>query len=140
MAEQQNNGGDPIDRALRRAHGIAGSPLEKTLRLHAYKLIDTGDGTKTDANLDKFVSEQRADPFYASSFTAPPGPAKVAGIDTLHLSEPERAAIASGKVEVEARFGPRDGDGSRDGTAQRGGVGRDHRVGKSQGRLTTCTT
>ena len=101
MAEQQNNGGDPIDRALIRAHGIAGSPLEKTLRLHAYKLIDTGDGTKTDANLDKFVSEQRADPFYASSFTAPPGPAKVAGIDTLHLSEPERAAIASGKVEVE---------------------------------------
>lgn len=101
MAEQQNNGGDPIDRALIRAHGIAGSPLEKTLRLHAYKLIDTGDGTKTDANLDKFVSEQRADPFYASCFTAPP-PAKVSGVDTLHLSEEQRADIDTGKIVIEA--------------------------------------
>jgi hypothetical protein len=93
---------DPIDRALIRAHGIAGSPLEKTLRLHAYKLIDTGDGTKTDANLDEFVREQRADPFYASSFTAPPGPAKAAGIDTLALSEEQRSDIDAGKLVIEA--------------------------------------
>ena len=93
---------DPIDRALIRAHGIAGSPLEKAVRLNAYKLIDTGDGTKTDANLDKFVSEQRADPFYASCFTVPP-PAKAAGIGTLKLTEEQRAAIAAtGKVVIEA--------------------------------------
>jgi hypothetical protein len=93
---------DPIDRALIRAHGIAGSPLEKAIRLNAYKLIDTGDGTKTDSNLDNFVIEQRADPFYASSFTAPPGPAKVAGIDTLKVTEEQRAAIAAtGKVVIE---------------------------------------
>ena len=93
---------DPIDRALIRAHGIAGSPLEKAVRLNAYKLIDTGDGTKTDANLDEFVREQRADPFYASSFTAPPGPAKAAGIDTLALSEEQRSDIDAGKLVIEA--------------------------------------
>jgi hypothetical protein len=92
---------DPIDRALIRAHGIAGSPLEKAVRLNAYKLIDTGDGTKTDSNLDNFVIEQRADPFYASSFTAPPGPAKVAGID-IKITEAERSAIASGKLVPES--------------------------------------
>jgi hypothetical protein len=99
MAEQQNNGGDPIDRALIRAHGIAGSPLEKAIRLNAYKLIDTGDGTKTDANLDNFVLEQRADPFYASSFATPPAGATVTSKATVVPNEQERAAIAtSGKV------------------------------------------
>ena len=99
MAEQQNNGGDQIDRALIRAHGIAGSPLEKTLRLHAYKLIDTGDGTKTDSNLDNFVIEQRADPFYESSFTTPPVGAAVTSKATVVPTEKERAAIGiTGKV------------------------------------------
>ena len=101
MAEQQNNGGDPIDRALIRAHGIAGSPLEKTLRLHAYKLIDTGDGTKTDANLDNFVIEQRADPFYESSFTTPPAGVAVTSKATISPDEKQLSEMsASGKVPV----------------------------------------
>ena len=99
MAEQQNNGGDQIDRALIRAHGIAGSPLEKAIRHNAYKLIDTGDGTKTDANLDNFVLEQRADPFYASSFTTPPAGATVTSKATVVPSLTELTAMsASGKV------------------------------------------
>src|ERR1019366_10299355 len=99
MAEQQNNGGDQIDRALIRAHGIAGSPLEKAIRHNAYKLIDTGDGTKTDANLDNFVLEQMADPFYASSFTTPPVGAAVTSKATVVPSKTELAAIStSGKV------------------------------------------
>ena len=107
MAEQQNNGGDPIDRALIRAHGIAGSPLEKAIRLNAYKLIDTGDGTKTDANLDNFVLEQRADPFYASSFTTPPVGATVTSKATVVPNKKELAVMgASGAVPSRATVKP----------------------------------
>jgi hypothetical protein len=99
MAEQQNNGGDQIDRALIRAHGIAGSPLEKAIRLNAYKLIDTGDGTKTDANLDRFVLELRQDEFYSTSFTTPPVGATLTSKATVVPTEQERVAIGiTGKV------------------------------------------
>jgi hypothetical protein len=90
---------DPIDRALRRASGVPGSPLEKLVRANAYKLVN---GTETDdAKLDSFINEARANPFYSASFTAPPGPAKAAGIDTLALSEEQRSGIADGKIVVE---------------------------------------
>jgi hypothetical protein len=98
MAEQQNNGGDQIDRALIRAHGIAGSPLEKAIRLNAYKLIDTGDGTKTDANLDRFVLELRQDEFYSTSFTAPPVGATVTSKATVVPSLTELTAMAASGV------------------------------------------
>src|ERR1035437_1143885 len=99
MAEQQNNGGDQIDRALIRAHGIAGSPLEKAIRLNAYKLIDTGDGTKTDANLDRFVLELRQDEFYSTSFTTPPAEAVTTSKATITPDKKQLSEMgASGKL------------------------------------------
>jgi hypothetical protein len=94
---------DPISRSLKRHGGIAGSPLEKAIRHNAYKLIDTGDGSKTDSNLDNFVIEQRADPFYASSFTLPPVGAAVTSKATVVPSLTELTAMAaSGKVPSSA--------------------------------------
>jgi hypothetical protein len=90
---------DPISRALRRNNGIAGSPLEKSIRLNAYKLVN---GTETDdAKLDAFIREQRQDPFYSASFSEPPGPTKAAGIDTLRLSKEQMAAIDRGELVIE---------------------------------------
>jgi hypothetical protein len=70
------------------------------VRANAYKLVN---GTETDdAKLDSFINEARANPFYSASFTAPPGPAKAAGIDTLKLTEEQRSDIDTGKIVVEA--------------------------------------
>src|ERR1035437_7292542 len=90
---------DPIDRALRRASGVSGSPLEKLVRANSYKLIS---GTEQDdAKLDSFIREQRHDEFYSASFTAPPGPAKAAGIG-IKITEEQRRDIDAGKIVVEA--------------------------------------
>jgi hypothetical protein len=101
---------DPISRSLKRHGGIAGSPLEKAIRHNAYKLIDTGDGSKTDSNLDNFVIEQRTDPFYESSFTLPPVGATVTSKATVVPSdEKELAAMgASGAVPSRATVKPQE--------------------------------
>lgn len=94
---------DPISRVLRRHHGIAGSPLERAIRLNAYRLIDTGDGTKTDAQLDEFVLDLRKDDFYSASFTtgAPPAKAAAGGIG-IAITEEQRKAIDAGTLVIEA--------------------------------------
>jgi hypothetical protein len=91
--------GDPIDRALARCSVKSGSSLEKLVRQNAFKLFDA-DGAD-NGKIDAFILEQRGDPFYASCFTAPPGPAKAAGIDTLKLTEEQRRDIAAGKIVIE---------------------------------------
>jgi hypothetical protein len=74
MAENEN---DPIRRACQRNSVKPGSPLERTLRSHSYKFFGA-DGGALDEHIDKFIAEQKKDPFYASCFSAAPGPAKVA--------------------------------------------------------------
>ena len=90
---------DPIDRACERNFVKPGSPLERTVRSHAYKFFGA-DGSALDEGLDSFINEHRQDAFYKESFTAVP-PARAAGLDTLKLSESQRADIATGKIMIE---------------------------------------
>jgi hypothetical protein len=90
---------DPIDRACERNFVKPGSPLERTVRSHAYKFF-TADGSALDERLDSFINEHREDDFYKESFTAAP-PARAVGLETLKLSESQRADIAAGKLVVE---------------------------------------
>ena len=90
---------DPILRSLSRSGGIPGSPLEKLVRQNAYKLVNGTDAD--DAALDAFIATARKDEFYSASFTAPPGPAKAAGIG-IKITEEQRRDIDTGKIVVEA--------------------------------------
>ena len=101
---------DPISRSLKRHNGIAGSSLEKALRLNAYKLVDTGDGTKTDANLDRFVLELRQDEFYSTSFTTPPAGAAVTTSKATVVPNKNELAVmgATGAVPSRATVKPQE--------------------------------
>lgn len=89
-----------LDRMCEKNFVKPGSPLEQSARLHAHEFFGP-DGSSLEERFADFCRERRGDPFYADSFTAPQGPAKVAGIDTLALSEEQLAAIDAGTLVIE---------------------------------------
>jgi hypothetical protein len=90
---------DPIRRACERNLVKAGSPLERTVRKHAFKFF-APDGSVLDERIDSFIASERNDPFYKESFAGAP-PAKAAGLK-INISEAERIAIDRGTLVIEA--------------------------------------